>query len=232
MSPRREEPARAAVAKTEQPAVLKIEQHREEFLAPGSVEYGIGSGASTRWLTPEDLEQEFGEKGEIRFDSDAGENDVLICVVFRFSCAKNGKHLCFFPCAVCLMFLQIDDYDLDSVNNMKRSLEQSAKQTAISNSAKSNSANSSSPPPPIPNRSNRAGKEEALSPRSKPAETTSKPAETAIPAKHSQQPQDKKQLYKDKLATLKDLHNDGLIDKAEYDARRNALVDEMLNSPN
>jgi hypothetical protein len=180
------------------PAVPKIEQHREEFLAPGSVEYGLGSGSGLRWLTPEDLENEFGGKAAQKM---------------------------------------IDDYDLDTVNNMKRSLEQSAKQTAIGKKG------SSSPPPPVPNRSNRAAKEAApetaVSPRAaaaSPSKADLSPRANATLGSSGKQPQasatpvgDKKQIYKEKLQTLKDLHEDGLIDKEEYDRRRNALVDEMLN---
>lgn len=42
--------------------------------------------------------------------------------------------------------------------------------------------------------------------------------------------QDKKAHYKEKLATLKSLFDDELITKEEYDKRRNALVDELMNS--
>jgi hypothetical protein len=180
--------------------VPKIEQHREEFLAPGSVEYGLGSGNGLRWLTPEDLESEFGGKAAQKM---------------------------------------IDDYDMDTVNNMKRSLEQSAKQTAIGKKG------ASSPAPPVPNRSNRAAKEAApeaaVSPRSavasqspsknelSPRATTTGLASSGKQQQISAPAADKKQVYKEKLQTLKDLHQDGLIDKEEYDRRRNALVDEMLN---
>ncbi len=177
-------------------AAPKIEQHREEFLAPGSVEYALGSGSGLRWLTPEDLESEFGEKVAQKM---------------------------------------IDDYDLDTVNNMKRSLDKSAKQTAIGNKG------ASSPPPPVPNRSNRAAKETAsdavVSPRGGGTSSSKGEVSPRATMGSSNKPPngagatgaDKKQIYKEKLQTLKDLHEDGLIDKDEYDRRRNTLVDEMLN---
>lgn len=129
----------------------------------------------------------------------------------------------------------IDDYDVDAVNNTKRSLEKSANSTAIKQSTSSSSASSSAPPPPIPNRSQRSGQSGIISPRSK-KEEPAKVEESVVSPKSPKKEQsavvsqDKKAHYKEKLATLKSLYDDELITKEEYDKRRNALVDELMNS--
>ena len=185
------DPASSSIAAAPAAAVVKISEHREHFLAPGSVEYGIGQGANCRWLTPEDLEDEFGE--------------------------RKAQDM-------------IDEYDMDAVNNSKRELAKAAQATK---------------PPPMPSRLNR-GKSKAdvekttkTSPRAvspkkeSPRQESPRSVSPRAASPRATSPRggggaDRKALIKEKLATLKSLYEDELIEKEEYDSRKKLLIDEML----
>lgn len=195
--------ASASVAPSAPVQRAAISAHREEFLAPGSVEYGLGSGEQTRWLTPEDLELEFGAKEAARM---------------------------------------IDDYDMDAVNNTKRALERAAHVTAApsrtTSAAPVKATAAASPPPPVPKRSTRTVERAApaaaaaspASPRSGAApNSASSPRDTSASSPRAASPRDDGVASaKEKLATLKSLFEDGLIDQKEYDVRKKAILDEML----